>query len=90
LCEGKFEHSVPIYPVSIYPNPVNSLTNISLIHPEIEKVKATIINQLGQSVYAFELNQNATKQLDLSLLKPGVYYLKFNSSLLETQRIIKK
>ncbi|MGB0836875.1 MAG: alpha-amylase family glycosyl hydrolase [Flavobacteriaceae bacterium] len=89
LCEGKIEHYVPVNPVSIYPNPVETSTNISLVHPELQEVEVYLINQLGLTLKSFTLKKNETQQLNLNSLKQGVYYLKFNNSILPTQRLIK-
>jgi len=58
-----------IFPISIYPNPSNSILNIESIHPIAE---VTITNILGQIVY--ENIENA-KTVNISNFTNGVYFI---------------
>ncbi len=89
-CEGDVVHYIPQKSVSIYPNPVADNANISLNHPDINETKVQVFNQMGQMVKSFVLKRNENRAFDFSELKKGLYYLRFDTKLLETQRIIKK
>jgi len=58
-----------ISPISIYPNPSNSILNIESITPIAEVI---ITNTLGQIVYK---NSSNTKNLNISHLTNGVYFI---------------
>jgi hypothetical protein len=89
-CEGDMVHYIPQKAVSIYPNPVGDLASIKLNHPEIKETKVLVYNQMGQIVKSFTLKRNEDRPFDFSDLTKGLYYLQFDTKLIETQRIIKK
>lgn len=65
--------------VSIYPNPTNSILNIS----GLDKINTTnslkIINMLGQKVKTFNSNK-INETLDVSTLSKGMYFLSINDT----------
>lgn len=56
--------------LSIYPNPVNEELNISIDPNDIQTI--VIYNAKGQII----LNPPASKQIDLSSLSPGIYFIR--------------
>jgi len=58
--------------IDVYPNPFNNLINIKSPR-EISDVK--VFNTIGQALYQESFNSNNIN-IDLSILKTGVYYLK--------------
>ena len=71
--------------ISIYPNPANSILNITGDFDADETI--SIINTLGQKVLSQKLNSTSEK-IDVSKLSKGVYIIVFNSSK-ATERFIK-
>lgn len=68
--------------IVVYPNPAESI--ISIVYPRLTKEKLIIINGQGKEVMKFE---NRVDKIDLSNLKPGIYYLQFGEI---NRKIIKK
>lgn len=70
--------------IKLYPNPVHSILNIE----SKEKVnKIEVINNLGMVVKKVD-DQTSIKQIDVSNLTKGVYYIKINEKV--TSQFIKK
>lgn len=73
--------------VTLYPNPAKEAINISA-NSSIEKV--TIFNMLGQEIGKLEGGENSI-QMDISHLKPGIYFAKVNSDgSMQTLRFVKQ
>lgn len=64
--------------ISLWPNPTNDVLNIN-VNEEIELKSINIYNTLGQLVMVFPDAQNK-KTIDVSSLKSGNYFIKFNSN----------
>ena len=63
--------------VTIYPNPSKDLITITLSQPENAII--TLNDVLGQTIYTDRLSGNENvKQINLSGLKDGVYFLKLS------------
>lgn len=64
----------------IYPNPAKDNITIEGLSPELNTLK--IYNLMGQEIRSFMIIQNSEPnlQLDISLLTPGIYYVKTNNS----------
>lgn len=62
--------------INVFPNPTKNILNFAFETPV--EYKITILNQLGQQVKEIEKNSNFS--LDISDLKPGIYYVEFISS----------
>lgn len=70
--------------IKLYPNPVQSILNIESAG-EVNKIE--VINNLGMVVKKVD-GQTAIRQLDVSNLVKGIYYIKVNEK--ETYQFIKK
>jgi uncharacterized delta-60 repeat protein len=74
--------------IVLYPNPVNSILNISK-NQNVEISSITIYNTLGQLIMAIP-NARNTESIDVSVLKSGNYFVKVNSdSGILTSRFVK-
>jgi hypothetical protein len=58
-------------PVFLYPNPVSSKAIITTNELDLAGSRLTLVNPLGQTI----LETNYEKEIDLSYLKPGLYFL---------------
>ncbi|AUS04874.1 T9SS type A sorting domain-containing protein [Pseudotamlana carrageenivorans] len=67
--------------ISVYPNPVRDLLNIT--HPHLTIDKVTLFSVLGKLV----LETNISKKIDVSGLDSGIYFLKIESN---KKEIVKK
>jgi len=93
LCQGAFEQTI-LYTSSvlIYPNPFEDMLNIQFPPHFNQRVGVSIFDVQGKVVFKddFSSTQN-TVDLNLSILKPGVYLLKITTAGTETiHKIIKK
>ncbi len=80
------EDTTSIEEISIYPNPVTSVLNISLRDKKMNTYE--IINTIGQTVLKGNIN---SKSIDVSSLDQGMYLLKMNSDKKQIiQKIFKK
>ena len=61
---------VPLQSISVYPNPVSDVLNVSSVSTAIERIE--IFNQLGQLV----LGNSHQESIDISRLRQGVYFCK--------------
>lgn len=62
--------------VEIYPNPIKDKTTIK-IQPNLFGVKGTLYSILGKKITSFVQN-SSEKEYDFSMLKKGIYILKFD------------
>jgi hypothetical protein len=68
--------------VSVFPNPVKDVMNISIRNKEAQTLKLTLMNAAGQTIYESTQHnvQNATIHYRRpQSVKPGVYVLKINN-----------
>lgn len=73
--------------IKIYPNPTNSIINITDVSNEIQNATIKIENNLGQVVFT----SNYTKQINLSHFSSGIYFLTVqDNSNKKTVKIIKQ
>lgn len=61
---------------TVYPSPANE--SLSVINREEHEVELNILNISGQSVLEDNLLAGQNKQLDISLLSPGIYYVRIS------------
>jgi hypothetical protein len=74
----------------LYPNPVNEKINIEFSVPHRNTI-ITIKNTIGEITLSKKLSTDLQQKLDLSELKPGVYFLGIiNSNFNKTVKIIKQ
>jgi hypothetical protein len=79
---GVNENSKTISDVSVYPNPVNNLANISLNLTEEAPVKIQVFNSLGSMVYNGSEQKLSGKNkltVDCSNYNSGVYFVSINA-----------
>ncbi|MCX8080642.1 MAG: T9SS type A sorting domain-containing protein [Bacteroidia bacterium] len=69
--------------ITLFPNPAGSHLNIK---SEIENVKYSVLNMLGETVLSGKV-QMGLNDINISQLKPGVYFVRFNAS--NKERVIK-
>jgi len=71
---------------SVYPNPANSVLNISISE---NNTSITIFDIVGKNVAEMEL-VNGNNTLNIENLKPGVYFysIKRNGEIMETEKLI--
>ena len=62
----------------IYPNPAKDFLNID-VKQQIEVTSISIFNMLGQQILVIP-NAQQTKQVDVSSLKTGNYFIKMNTN----------
>jgi len=60
--------------ILIYPNPADGRFNISF-SGKYKNAKVTILNALGEILLSEKLTENKLQQLDLTGLRPGIYFL---------------
>jgi hypothetical protein len=65
--------------IKVYPNPVKEKLNVEFSVAEIREIKLNIINAFGQTVYTSNVT-NQLEEIDLSLFKSGMYFLKIQSN----------
>lgn len=79
--------------LDISPNPTDGLINLNLEDISFQTAKVKVINSLGQIVLETELNFDEgeqEKQVDLSKLEAGIYYLHFITNNEEvTKKVVK-
>ena len=75
-CVGLNEYSEINF--RIFPNPVEDKLHFEFGEVPTKKINLSIINTLGQTAY-LKNNINLKGEVDMSFLKNGVYYLKFES-----------
>ncbi len=67
--------------LTVYPNPSNGLLTIKRNFNNRETYYISVYNQLGITIYENELlSDEFTKQLDLTHITPGTYYLNINGN----------
>ncbi len=74
--------------ITIYPNPANSLLNVSIAESNLNSITMAIFNNAGEMVYSsmIPLETKQTK-IDIDGFAEGVYLIRFNS---ESQIVNKK
>lgn len=65
--------------LSIFPNPAKEILYIKNENPEQTKIKVELFNSLGQIVMRID-NVSGSRNVDVSHLKPGIYFIIFVSS----------
>src|SRR5690606_35136251 len=61
--------------ISVYPNPTNSVVNISFKDKISEQVKVELFNVTGQKILVRELNDASNLQISVEHLPSGVYFI---------------
>jgi len=74
---GIDEKDDPFGTLNIYPNPANSYLNINNPNPELVLNLIRIMDNTGRLVMQSHDN---FERIDISVLKPGTYYLELNST----------
>jgi hypothetical protein len=75
LAGGQSEPNENNLRVHIYPNPASDIVFVQLFNGSGNMPTVEIYNEMGQKVMTTRLNQHL-QQLDISSLKPGIYYIK--------------
>jgi hypothetical protein len=67
--------------VSVYPNPSTGMVHLTLTGFKGKKTELRVMNVIGNVIYREILNDNETtkKDLDLSKLTSGLYYIKLQT-----------
>jgi hypothetical protein len=65
--------------ISVFPNPSSGLITILNHIPTAPVSAVEVLNVLGESVYKETINHGAVKQIDLSHLSSGIYWICFSS-----------
>lgn len=80
--------------IAVYPNPVENLINVSLISESNDVIIISLFDSLGRLIKRKEFEtsvSDSNKNLDVSTIPPGVYFLKIEQgSLIYNSKIIKK
>ncbi len=66
--------------ITIYPNPAKSILNIEIQNLNNELGIIEIYDIQGRKFYSFSSSTNETIQIDVSQLKSGLYFIKYNSN----------
>lgn len=69
------EKVVTGYSVSLAPNPVQSLLNITIDAPTQENVQVSLVDLVGRSMLTKQASGKGSMQLDMSFYISGVYLL---------------
>jgi hypothetical protein len=76
-CENSIN---PLTDISIYPNPIESLINVSFKEAPLKNLIIIIYNSSGQIIYSYKnYFLESVLQINTQNFAPGVYYLKINS-----------
>ncbi|RYE19326.1 MAG: T9SS type A sorting domain-containing protein [Sphingobacteriales bacterium] len=74
--------AVSVTGVSVYPNPVREVMNVSISNKDAQQIKLTVVTVTGQVIYE-KVHQNVLNStlqyLRPATVKPGVYVLKINN-----------
>lgn len=69
--------------ITVYPNPSQGTVKVEFSENNLENIRLSVVNLLGQNVVSRAVNLNGkvnyTEVLELNHLNPGVYYLIFES-----------
>ena len=63
----------------VFPNPSNGRITISFADPT-EKESLVIVNLLGEKIYESSLSNDSKKEITLSNISSGIYFIKVNTS----------
>jgi hypothetical protein len=66
----------------VYPNPSTGIVHLTISGLEGRRAEVTVLNVIGTVMYRetlTELNEHATKTLDLSKFANGLYYVKLEA-----------
>jgi hypothetical protein len=76
--------------LQVYPNPFRSTVSINSVHQEFLDVDLHVINAIGQHVFQLK-GFDMSKEIDLSFLEKGIYFLKISrDGMYVTERIVKQ
>jgi hypothetical protein len=87
---GIVETATSLQEITIYPNPTNGLSNISVKNANFKELSVTVVDMLGTEVFAASDKNNSTDynlEINLENLSKGLYYLRISAG---TDAIIKK
>jgi hypothetical protein len=88
---GLKDNSAIINGIKVYPNPIKDKLTIEIENKDMQKLKLSILNTLGQSVNFKQEILNSKTKLDLSDFGSGIYYLKIHDhSIQKVFKIIKE
>jgi len=75
---------------TVYPNPSNGIVTMDINNPNASRLKISILNSLGQTVYNSESSSTkSSEQINLSNLSSGVYSVRLVSNeITKTARLI--
>lgn len=78
------------FTINAYPNPVQSIVNISLIAEKHTKFNLKVVDLQGNTIYNIK-TANDFEQIDVSNFTAGVYFLNIsdNKQIIKTFKIIK-
>jgi len=92
-CEGKIEKYISNKTISIYPNPIINQTIITLPTRESKNkdIHIEVIDNSGKVIIGntYPVLNNAVT-IDMSILNPGMYFIKVYSDQVETLKVVKK
>jgi hypothetical protein len=84
---GLKDNDIDVEGIKIYPNPTKDKLTIEFVSKNIQKLKLSIMNSLGQTInFKYEII-NSKAQIDLTSFKNGIYYLKVHNNF--GQRVFK-
>ncbi|OGX90818.1 T9SS type A sorting domain-containing protein [Hymenobacter coccineus] len=69
--------------LAVYPNPSTGMVQLTISGQEGRRIELQVLNVIGSVVYhetMSDLNNRATKMLDLSRFANGLYYVKLEGS----------
>lgn len=79
--------------INLYPNPTSDFVNIEIVDMDFQQVKLSIFNNLGQQVYAQNINENKSElQINVANWSDGVYFIKIendNKQQLDFKKFVK-
>ena len=89
-CAGLKTNSISNSNLNLYPNPNNGSFKLEIENLSVNS-KVEIYNNLGQLVFASQLNENNT-EINISNLNNGLYTVKLigNNNIISTQKMIKE
>jgi hypothetical protein len=86
--EGFGENNLTENEVNVYPNPTNGLLNIQLPEEKFNReMQVTLVNSIGQRVFASKFGENAISTIDMNNFNNGMYFLQIRD---ENNNIVNK